>query len=126
MQISVIIPALNEEGCLDRTLDSLKKLSRSTQVIVADSGSTDRTVAISLSHGAEVVVAENSKSRAETCNAGAQKAHGDVLLFLDADTTLPLTALDEIEASLRDQRVVGGAFEFALDGADSRCGWWSS
>ena len=48
-------------------------------------------------------------------NAGAARATGDVLLFLDADSTVPRGYDRAIGRALRDPEVVGGAFEFALD-----------
>jgi hypothetical protein len=55
-------------------------------------------------------------SRAAALNRGAAAAAGDALLFLDADTLVPLGYDRWIERALRDPFVVGGAFEFALDG----------
>lgn len=43
-------------------------------------------------------------------NLGAREATGEILLFLHADTTLPVDALEKITAALRDEAVVGGAF----------------
>jgi glycosyltransferase involved in cell wall biosynthesis len=57
-------------------------------------------------------------SRAAALNAGAAEAGGDVLLFLDADSTVPPGYDRAIETALRDPHVVGGAFEFALDGSE--------
>jgi rSAM/selenodomain-associated transferase 2 len=48
-------------------------------------------------------------------NMGAQRATGDVLLFLHADTRLPRSAFDDIRSALEDRRTVGGRFDLQLD-----------
>jgi rSAM/selenodomain-associated transferase 2 len=57
------------------------------EVIVADGGSTDATAALAATHADHVVAAP--RGRARQMNAGAARAHGEVLLFLHADTRLP-------------------------------------
>lgn len=82
---SVVIPTLNEEACLPATLHRLA--GADVELIVADGGSTDRTVRIARDHGARVVV--SPAGRADQLNAGARVARGRSLLFLHADTLLP-------------------------------------
>jgi hypothetical protein len=53
------------------------------------------------------------------------RATGEVLLALDADTLAPRGYDRAILQALRDPRVVGGAFEFALDGPQSALRLWS-
>jgi glycosyltransferase involved in cell wall biosynthesis len=82
-RLSVIIPTLNESLLLTNLLDSLKKQTRPPkEIIVADAGSTDDTVAVAQASGARVVP---GGMPAVGRNAGARAAHGDILLFLDAD-----------------------------------------
>ena len=112
MRISVIIPALNEESCLERTLQAVRALDP-FEVIVADGGSADHTVEIA-SAAAKVVRAprgRGAQQRAAACVAG-----GDVLWFLHADTVPALGALDAIRSCLRDARTVGGNFSLSFDG----------
>ncbi len=83
MKISVVIPTLNESAYLPRLLRALREQRFPPQeVIVADAGSTDNTVAIAQEWGARVVV---GGLPAVGRNAGARHAGGEYLLFLDAD-----------------------------------------
>ena len=86
MQLSVVIITHNEEANLGRTLASVAPLVRDGQgeIIVLDSGSTDRTVEIARQHGAKVFI-EPWKGFAAQKNSAIEKAGGDWILSLDAD-----------------------------------------
>lgn len=109
--ISVVIPAYNEARALPLTLDALSKQTGCYEVIVADGGSTDGTVAIAAGR-ARLVSAP--KGRASQMNAGAAVARGDWLLFLHADTCLPPRAIACIQ-ELPDS-VQAGGFRHAFTG----------
>ena len=79
-----------------------------------DGGSTDATTAIA-ARFARVRLLESPRGRALQMNAGARVAHGDVLLFLHADTLLPDGALDAVEAAVSDPGVVAGRFDVSFD-----------
>ena len=113
MNISVIIPVLNEEKTIAPALDGLKQLAP-YEIILVDGGSTDRTAEICRRYDVEVLVTD--RGRARQMNLGARDASGDVLLFLHADTRLPASALSDISESLSDTRYVGGRFDIELDG----------
>jgi glycosyltransferase involved in cell wall biosynthesis len=110
--ISVIIPALNEERLIVKTLAAFPEHVRQRfgiEVIVSDGGSTDRTVEIARSHNA--IVVEHTESRRQTIaegrNRGAAVARGDLLVFLNADTVPAneepfVEALVEVALSMRD------------------------
>ncbi len=122
--IAVVIPTLNEERVLSRTLLSLRQL-RFDEVVLVDGGSRDRTVSIAegqlqgLSlHPAKVLVAE--QGRASQMNAGARVTRSDVLLFLHADTLPPPETCTEIERVLKNPKYVGGRFDVRFE--DDR-GW---
>jgi|SRR6185369_2030139 len=85
--ISIVIPALNEEKYLPLLLESLKnQTTQPAQIIVADAGSTDETKKIAADYGCLIV---KGGYMPVGRNNGAKAATEDVLLFLDADTTLP-------------------------------------
>jgi glycosyltransferase involved in cell wall biosynthesis len=86
MQLSVVIITFNEEANIGRTLQSVHPLvsDGKGEVIIVDSGSTDRTVEIAKSHGAKVFV-EEWKGYAAQKNSAIDKATGDWILSLDAD-----------------------------------------
>jgi glycosyltransferase involved in cell wall biosynthesis len=86
MQLSVVIITYNEEANLGRTLQSVQPLvaDGKGEIIVVDSGSTDRTVEIAKSFGANVFV-EEWKGFAAQKTSAINKATGDWILSLDAD-----------------------------------------
>jgi rSAM/selenodomain-associated transferase 2 len=109
MRLSVIIPALDEAARIGRRLEELAALPGIDEVVVVDGGSTDETARIAASH-AGVRVVHSARGRALQMNAGAAVATGSVLLFLHADTQLPLDAALQVATALGDSRVVAGAF----------------
>jgi glycosyltransferase involved in cell wall biosynthesis len=99
MNLSVVIITFNEERNLGRTLESVKPLvaDGKGEVIVVDSGSTDRTIAIAKSFGAKVYV-EEWKGFAAQKNSAIDKAIGDWILSLDADEELD----SQLQQALRE------------------------
>jgi glycosyltransferase involved in cell wall biosynthesis len=87
--ISIIIPTLQEEKVIGSTLSALK-ISIPHEIIVSDGGSNDRTAAIARQFTSQVLVhAEHARQTiAQGRNVGAQAAHGEFLIFLDADCTI--------------------------------------
>src|ERR1700740_968605 len=86
MQLSVVIITFNEEANIGRTLQSVQPLVADGrgEIIVVDSGSTDRTVEIAKSYGAKVFV-EEWKGFAAQKNSAIDKAKANWILSLDAD-----------------------------------------
>jgi rSAM/selenodomain-associated transferase 2 len=83
VRISAIVPTLNAGGDLASCLDSL---GPADEIIVADGGSTDASLAIARAAGATVVASE--RGRGVQLAKGAAPARGDFLLFVHADTRL--------------------------------------
>ena len=104
-QLSVIIPALNEESCIGGTIDHVR--GQAHEVYVVDGGSTDATREVASQHGARVIVAPCGRGRQQ--NAGAEAASGNTLLFLHADTRLPPNFSDLIRRALDQPGVSAGA-----------------
>lgn len=95
--ISVIIPAYNEEGVIKETLSGLPH-NNTIEVIVADGGSSDRTIEQAIEHKVKVV--KSIKNRAVQLNEAARLAKGDIFLFLHADCRLDEGCFEGIEQSV--------------------------
>jgi len=112
MQISVVIPTLNEADTITQTLCGVRQAGE-CQIIVVDGGSSDGTPEIARLD-ADVVLS-SQRGRARQMNAGAQVATGHVLLFLHADTALPQGFPVLLKQAFSDPQVVGGRFDVRLD-----------
>jgi len=112
MKISVIIPTLNEESHIEKTLQSVIKQAGDYELFIVDGGSTDNTIAIAKRYTS---VIDSKRGRAIQMNAGASLCKGDILLFLHADTLLPDDAFRELRKRMRDDTVSGGSFYIAFD-----------
>jgi glycosyltransferase involved in cell wall biosynthesis len=115
--ISFVIPAYNEERLLGRTISSIHDSTRPTglayEVLVVNDASTDRTPAIARSLGAEVIDVQ-LRHIAAVRNAGARRARGEVLIFVDADTVVTPTAVRmALDAVARG--AIGGAARGGVD-----------
>ena len=97
MTLSVVIITYNEEANIGRTLKSVLPLVASGhgEIILVDSGSTDRTVEIARSLGAQVFI-EQWKGYAAQKNSAIAKASGDWILSLDADEEVESELVSEI------------------------------
>jgi len=112
--ISIVIPTLDEEGSIGRTLDAIAVFSTRFEVIVVDGGSSDKTIEIARERGAKLIVSE--RGRGTQMHAGSCAARGKVLWFLHADTLPPADAIELILESLSNEKVVGGSFDVRFDG----------
>jgi len=113
MQLSIVIPVLNEAASIEAMLLRLADLRRDgAQLIVVDGGSEDDTARLAAVH-ADIVL-QSARGRALQMHAGALAAEGDALLFLHADTVLPPHAGELIAQAVRSH--AWGRFDVALDG----------
>lgn len=89
--ISFIIPTLNEEKVIKKTLESLLVYSGEKEIIISDGNSRDTTVAIAKQYTDKVVVytGKTRQTIGGGRNMGAQIAIGDFLVFTDADVVIP-------------------------------------
>ncbi len=83
--LAIIVPMLNEEAGIAAALAALRPLD--AEIVAVDGGSSDKSMAHAELHADRVLAAP--RGRARQMNAGAMAAHGDILLFLHADTVLP-------------------------------------
>lgn len=113
--LSIVIPVLNEAAGLGAVLDALAPLTaRGAELIIADGGSSDGTVALAQASGATTIAV--FRGRAGQMNAGAQQTSAGVLLFLHADTLLPEYADQLIALALADGKAVWGRFDVHIAG----------
>jgi len=112
--ISLIVVAYNEAMCIGRTLRYLEQMTYEgkREIIVADGGSSDATVGISMKY-AQVV--EGCKGRAKQQNLAAQSAEGDILWFLHADMRPHPYALEAIHQYVYEEGYDGGGFPRVFD-----------
>ncbi len=110
LSISVIVPVLNEEESIGEVIRKLKE--NDVEIVVADGGSADRTVAICEREG--IIVVPSEPGRARQMNAGASAAAGNIFLFLHADTRLPDEFEDQVKETILEG-AVAGAFLFSTD-----------
>ena len=111
--LSVVIPTLNEERHIGSLLSDLAcQTRRADEVIVVDAGSEDGTVSV-VERFPDVVLLSGSPPVAVGRTLGGRSAHGDVLIFLDADVRLPRRFLE------------GFLEEFEDRGLDVACPWYA-
>jgi rSAM/selenodomain-associated transferase 2 len=113
-EISIIIPTLNEESALPATLDALARLDSDIEVIVADGGSSDRTVELAATRKVRVIGI--GSGRGLQLDAGARAAKGAILWFLHADTQVPSNSVSSIRGAFGCPGVVGGNFQLVFSG----------
>ena len=117
MKFTIIIPTLNEARYIQSTIQRIRDLNGSAQIIVADAESSDETVQLCQKEKLEVVFCK--RGRGSQCNAGAEKASGDVLLFLHADTLLPENAFELLSTYFSNEEINVGTFRLSFDSPKS-------
>lgn len=122
MKISIIIPAFNEELLLGETLQQMHAATEAftrrgwtSEVIVCDNNSTDRTANIAREGGAQVVF-EPVNQIARARNRGAEAASGDWLLFVDADSQPEVALFGDVAEQIASGRCVAGGSTIRLAG----------
>lgn len=114
-KLTIVMPVLNEAAGIGAALAALAPFRRrGVEVIVADGGSQDGTP--DLARPAADMVISTPRGRSHQMNAGASAGHGDILLFLHADTFLPDDADRLVMDALADSGRVWGRFDVRIDG----------
>ena len=127
LTLAVIVPTLNEEVALPTLLTSLRAQSKPAErIIVADGGSTDRTVIEARRGGAEVLVAPGGRG-GQVAAAVAQLTQ-EIVLVAHADMLLPPQALETVRRTLAElPHCPGGCLGHLFDGSSSALRaieWW--
>ncbi len=117
-KISIVIPALDEAATITKIIASIHSLPQ-VEILLVDGGSSDSTIKIAQELGVRVL--SSPKGRAHQMNVGAKAATGEILLFLHADTILPLgfeqMVRSTLQPPLEESRTppVAGAFTLQID-----------
>jgi glycosyltransferase involved in cell wall biosynthesis len=117
-KLSVIVPSFNEELRLPSSLELIaayvNAAKRSTEVLVVDDGSTDRTAEVAASFRDRIVnlrVLKNGENRGKgySVRHGMQEAKGEYVLFTDADLSAPIEEADKLLSALQQYDVAIGS-----------------
>jgi rSAM/selenodomain-associated transferase 2 len=144
-RFSIIIPVVNEEGVINSIIEHLSALpgAASVEIIVVDGDRSGKTIgavrngnfymqippipplpkggwgdlhaSLRPPAGMDIKTTISEKGRGNQMNSGATLAEGDIIVFLHADTRLPADAFALMDAALRDQTRMAGAFDLAID-----------
>jgi glycosyltransferase involved in cell wall biosynthesis len=120
VKVSVVVPAFNEERLLAGSLAAIRAAMRAfddSELIVCDNNSTDRTANIARAAGATVVF-EPVNQIARARNAGAARASGDWLVFVDADSYPDRELFQELVNTVRSGAYLGGGATVAFETDD--------
>jgi dolichyl-phosphate beta-glucosyltransferase len=117
-QLSIIVPSFNEELRLPLSLELIAAYvnasNRSTEVLVVDDGSTDRTADVAASFANRIPnlrVLKNGENRGKgySVRHGMQEAKGEYILFTDADLSAPIEEADKLLSALQQYDVAIGS-----------------
>lgn len=111
--ISVIIPTLDEASQIAGTVAHVRALAPRVEIFVVDGGSRDDSRRLAVAAGAKVI--SSARGRGKQCHAGAERASGEVLVFLHADTHLPVNAFSLLADAFADPAVQIGTFGLRFD-----------
>ncbi|MBI5701261.1 glycosyltransferase family 2 protein [Candidatus Saganbacteria bacterium] len=105
MEISVVMPCLNEEKtigeCIDKAMVALNRLGVPSEIVISDNGSTDRSAQIALKKGARVVRSEQ-KGYGSAYLTGFENAKGNIMIMGDSDNTYDFTQIGQLIAPLKN------------------------
>jgi rSAM/selenodomain-associated transferase 2 len=112
--VSIILPVLNEAGRINELVAHIRArdLDGAAEIIVVDGNPRGNTINAIRDTGVLTTISE--KGRARQMNRGAALASGEILLFLHADTLVPIHALACVTTALNNKRFVAGAFDLGI------------
>ena len=120
-KVSIIIPVLNEADTIAKLLNHIMESSSKKNIgdiLVADGGSTDGTIAI-VSKFENVALIHSEKGRAKQMNLGAKHASGNILYFLHADS-FPPKEFDKLIINEVEKGNLSGCFKMRFNSNH----WW--
>ena len=114
VKFSIIVPAFHEGENINALIESLNRLDsdHQSEIVIVD-GAEEKDTLRAIDRN-PVMKISSEKGRAKQMNAGASIARGEILIFLHADTDLPIHALEKIHLLLERKEVVGGAFDLGI------------
>lgn len=135
MPWTFIIPAFNEEALLPATVGAVAEAAEAAlppgewEIVVVDNNSSDRTAEVARAAGARIVF-EGHQQIARARNAGARAARGAYLVFIDADTLLPVPLMHRIREEMETGQSCGGGAPVGFSGrgrpgADRMLAFWN-
>lgn len=122
--LTIVVPAFNEERFIGRQVESLRRHTRelAVEIIVVDNGSTDRTVELARAAGADLVLTQQG-TVAAIRNSGAQRSAADVLAFMDADVFPTQQWAERIAAVVKEVRADPLLFTGSWVSVPDDCTW---
>ena len=106
--LTILMPCLNEEANIAATIEEAKKyLNRreiTSEILIVDNGSTDRSAEIASIHGASVIN-EHRRGYGRALRTGLATANGEVVIFGDCDSTYDFANLDPLYQPLAENKV---------------------
>jgi rSAM/selenodomain-associated transferase 2 len=114
IKFSIIVPVFHERDRINDLMEHLHQLDteKTCEIIVVDGvQEMDTLRAIDSNH---VIKVSSEKGRAKQMNAGASMANGEILIFLHADTELPILSFKKIRTVMEQEGYVAGAFDLGI------------
>lgn len=121
MKYSIIIPALNEEEYIEKSIRALQRQNFSKElfeIIVVDNGSDDHTIEYARNAGANIVVSEAKRGTNAARNRGIKESRGEILVFLDADTEPHEQWIADIDKIMNNKNIaaISGPYDYGFSG----------
>lgn len=118
--LSLVFPAHNEEGrlpaTLDQTVEFLNAQNYSSEILIVENGSSDRTLEIAYDYAGRIpnlrVIHEDARGKGRAVRTGMLAAQGDYRMFLDVDLSMPIGEVNRfIPPALADMDIAIGSRE---------------
>ncbi len=114
IKFSIVVPVFHEAERINKLIEHLNDLDSdgNVEIIIVDGAQEKDTLQII--QGETVIRISSEQGRSKQMNAGASAARGEILIFLHADTELPIHALRKISSFVEQTEYVGGAFDLGI------------